>query len=247
MSFKSKIDFCGLADGTSIVLKSHTEGRSSSVATCENDEGDTIDATVFGHVINPSNTYALKTDLEDFVIVLGSVKTVNLGTQQSPDNHHFALKQVAINTSKSSKVSITAQAEEVASATAARTYTITIASLKQRNKAQVLNSLFTLTGTNAHLQSANYTFSVNISHTTVDGERVTFDVYGGKVVVAVEAKQAGTAAPVVAAGSASGTVVILSGDNSESRPDSDYASVSAEVTQYLTADVEQSDQASSGT
>ena len=110
--------------------------------------------------------------------------------------------------------------------------------LKQRNKAQILNSLFTLTGEKCHLQSANYTISVDIQHTTVDGDRVTFDVYGGKIVCAAEAKQAGSEAPVIAAGSDSTFVTILSGDNSESRPDSDYASVSAEVTKYLTADAE---------
>lgn len=248
MSFKPKIDFCGLADGTSIVLKSHTEGRSSTTVTCENDEGDTVDATIVGHVINPSNEYALKADLTNFAIVLGSVTTVNLGTEQSPNNHYFALKSVAINTSNSGAVAISAQSEEVPSATAKRTYTVTIASLKCRVKAQILNSLFTLTGEKAHLQSANYTFSVEINHTPVDGERITFDVYGGKVVCGCEAKQAGTVAPVIAPGSSDTNVTILSGDNSETRPDSDYASVSAEVTKYLTADTQQSStQQSSGT
>jgi len=234
MSFKTKIDFCGLADGTSVILKSHDEGRAVSVVTCENDEGDTIDATVFGHVMDPSNEYALKADLTNFDIVLGSVKSVTLGSATK----YFMLKSVSIGTSNSGEVSISATAEEVASATAARTYTVTIASLKKRNKAQILNSLFSLSGTGAHLQSASYTFSVESTITTVDGERVTWDCYGGKVVVAVEAKQAGTAAPTVTAGSATGTVTVLSGDATESRPDSDYASVSAEVTQYITADSE---------
>ena len=78
---------------------------------------------------------------------------------------------------------------------------------------------------------------MRIQQTTVDGSRITFDVYGGKIVCSATAKQAGTAAPVIAAGSDSTFVTILSGDNSESRPDSDYATVSAEVTKYLTADV----------
>ena len=235
MSFKSKIDFCGLADGTNIVLKSHSEGRSSSTVTCENDEGDTVDATIVGHVMDPSNEYALKADLTDFAIVLGGITTVNLGTQQSPDNHYYALKSVTIGTSNSGEVSLSAQAEEVPTSTAARTYTVTIASLKNRVKAQILNLMFTVDGEKVHLQSASYTFSVNINHTTVDGERATFDVYGGSIVVSIEAKQAGSAAPTVAAGSG----CYLTGDKSESRPDSDYASVSAEVTKYFTADVPQ--------
>ena len=238
MSFKSKIDYCGLADGTTGILKSHDENRSVNTVTCENDEGDTVDATQVGHVIAPSNTYALKADVSGLSIVLGGVNTVNLGTAQSPDNHYFALKSVTIGTSNSGEVSLSATAEEVASASPQRTYTVTIASLKQRNKAQILNSLFTLTGTNCHLQSANYTLSVNIQQTTVDGSRITFDVYGGKIVCSATAKQAGTAVPVIAAGSDSTFVTILSGDNSERRPDSDYASVSAEVTKYLTADAE---------
>lgn len=76
MSFRSKIDFCGLADGSTIVLKSHNEGRSNSFVTCENDEGDTVDATVFGHVVDPSNSYALKADATNLSVSLGGVKTV---------------------------------------------------------------------------------------------------------------------------------------------------------------------------
>ena len=234
MSFKSKIDFCGLADGTHIVLSDHDEVRSSGITTCENDEGDTVDVTTYGHVMDPSNTYKLKADVENLEIVFGGVKTVNLGTQATPVNKHFMLKSVRINTSNSGEVEISASAEEVASGTPQRTYTVTIASLKCRNKAQILNSLFTLTGENCHLQSANYTFSVESTQTTVDGERIVTDPHGGKIVVSVEAKQAGTAAPVVSAG----TGCVLTGDNSETRPDSDYASVSAEVTKYLTADAE---------
>ena len=238
MSFKSKIDFCGLANGTTILLKSHDEGRSVSNATCQNDEGDTVDVTVFGHVIDPSNQYALKADLTDFEIVLGSVNTVNLGTSQTPDNHYFMLKSVSINTSNSGEVGISASAEEVSSATPQRTYTITIPSLKQRNKAQILDSLFTLGGTNAHLQSANYTYSVDVTQTTVDGERVTWDCYNGKVVASVEAKQAGTEAPTFSPVSENTSITVLSGDNSESRPDSDYASVSAEITRFIKVDAQ---------
>lgn len=238
MSFKTKIDFCGLADGTKIVLKSHDEGRSSTVVTCENDEGDTVDATIAGHVMDPSNDYSLKADLTNFDIVLGSVKTVNLGTEQSPNNHYFMLKSVAIGTSNSGDVTISAQAEEVASATAGRTYTVTIASLKCRCKAQIINGLFTLSGTGCHLQSANYSIAANITHTTVDAERVTADIYGASIVATLNAKQAGSTAPTIAAGSASDVVTIISGDASETRPDSDYASVAATVTRYLTADSE---------
>ena len=233
MSFKSKIDFCGLADGTTIVLKSHDEGRSSSTVTCENDEGDTIDATVFGHVIDPSNEYALKADATNLSIVLGSVNTVTIGGESK----YFMLKSVSINTSNSGEVSISAESEQVASATATRTYTVTIPSLRQRNKAQILNSMFSLSGANAHLQSASYTLSVEVTQTTVDGERITWDCYGGKIEAAVEAKQAGTATPEFVAGDDQTHITVLSGDNSETRPDSDYASVKATITRYLTADV----------
>ena len=238
MSFKSKIDFCGLADGTTIRLRSHRKGCSNTIATCENDEGDTVDVTKVGQVMDPSNEYALKGDLENFRIVLGKVNTVNLGTQAAPVNRYFILKSVSIGTSNSGEVSISAQAEQVASADQGRTYTVTIASLKCRNKAQILNSLFTLSGDRCHLQSAKYTFELDTNHTTVDGERVTCDVYNGRITVAVEAKQAGTEAPTIAPSGDSDDVIVLSGDNDESRPDSDYASVSAEVTKYLTADSE---------
>lgn len=234
MSFKSKIDFCGLADGTTIVLKSHDEGRSSSTVTCENDEGDTIDATVFGHVIDPSNDYALKADATNLSVVLGGVNTVNL----DGSDKYFMLKSVTIGTSNSGEVSIAAQAEQVAAATPARTYTVVIPSLKQRNKAQILNNLFTLSGDNAHLQSANYTFSVETTQTTVDGERITWDCYNGKIVANVTAKQAGSTAPTFAPVLSSTFVTVQTGDNNETRPDSDYASVTAAITQYLTADAQ---------
>ena len=232
MSFKSKIDFCGLADGTTIMLKSHDEGRSSSTVTCENNEGDTIDATVFGHVMDPSNDYALKTDATNLSVVLGGVKTVNIDGVDK----YFALKSVSVGTSNSSEVSIAAQSEQVAGATPARTYTVVIPVLKQRNKAQILNNLFTLSGDNAHLQSANYTFSVDITQTTVDGDRVTWDCYNGKIVANVNAKQAGAVAPTFAPVASGTYVTVQTGDDNETRPDSDYASVTASITQYLTAD-----------
>lgn len=232
MSFKSKIDFCGLADGTNIILKSHDYGRSSSNTTCANDEGDVIDATVFGHVIDPSNNYALKGDITSLSIVLGGVNTV----QVDNENKYFMLKSVSIGTSNSGEVSLAAAAEQVPSATPARTYTVVVNNLKQRNKAQILNSLFSLSGDNVHLQSASYTFSVDSTITTVDGERVTWDCYNGKIVAAIDVKEAGTTIPTITPGS-NAFVTILDGDPSESRPDSDYASVTASVTRYLTADV----------
>lgn len=104
MSFKSKIDFCGLSNGTTILLKSHDEGRSSSNATCANDEGDVIDATQFGHVMDPSNDYALKGDLTNFQIVLGGVNSVTIGSETK----YFMLKSVSINTSNSGEVGLSA-------------------------------------------------------------------------------------------------------------------------------------------
>ena len=232
MSFKSKIDFCGLADGTNILLKSHDEGRANSSVTCENDEGDTIDATVFGHVMDPSNEYALKGDLTNLSIVLGGVNTVAVGETTK----HFMLKSVSIETSNSGEVTISASSEEVPSATPTRTYTVVIPSLRQRNKAQILNSLFSITGQNVHLQSASYTFEVESTITTVDGERVTWDCYGGKITASLEVKEASGSMPTIEGGDSTTYVTILSGEPTETRPDSDYATVSAEVTRYLTAD-----------
>lgn len=238
MSFKAKKDFCGLVDGTSIVLKSHEEGRKGSLATCANDEGDVVDVTDFGHVMDPSNSYALKADVTNLTITLGKVTTVNFGTDASPANRHFMLKSVSIGTSNSGEVSISSQSEEVPEAAAKRTYTVTIPKLRCRNKAQILDSLFTLTGEKAHLQKADYTFSVESTITTVDGERVTWDVYGGKVECSVEAKQAGSALPTFEAGSSETLITVLTGDNSESRPDSDYSTVKATITRYLKLDAE---------
>lgn len=240
MSFKSKIDFCGLSAGNAALsLKSHDEGRSSTVVTCENDEGDTVDATVVGRVADPSNAYALKTDASNLEIKLGAVTSVDLGTASSPDVHCFLLQSVSIGTSNSGEVSISAKAVEVpANSVEGRTYTVTIPTLKRRNKAQTLCGLFELSGDKCHLQSASYEFAVNVTHTTVDGERVTFDVHGGSVKVSITAKQAGAVAPVITPGAGAGAVVVQTGESSESRPDSDYASVSAEVTKYLVADAE---------
>ena len=231
MAFQSKIDFCGLSANEKIVCKSHDEGRSHSVATCANDEGDIIDATVFGEKMSPTNEYALKGDLTDWNIVLGSVKTVEIDGKQ----RHFALKSVSIGTSNSGEVTLSASAEEVPLEKMQRTYTVKIASLRARNKAQILNDLFKVEGERVHLQSASYEIAVEFAETTVDGERVMADIYGGNIKVSVEAKQAGTAAPVIAPAS-SDEVTILSAPNSGSRPDSDYTPVSAEVTKYLTAD-----------
>lgn len=233
MSFLSqgKIDFCGLSDVENILCKSHTEGRSHSVVTCPNDEGDIVDATVFGEKMSPTNEYALKGNLEKLQIVLGSVKEITVGEKK----RYFALKSVSINTSNSGEVAISGSAEEVPKAEMQRTYTVEIAKLLARNKAQILNDLFKVEGENVHLQSANYEIGVEFGETTVDGERVMGDVYGGFIKCSIEAKQAGTVAPTIAPKTAD-AVTILSGANDGQRPDSDYSSVSAEVTKYLTAD-----------
>jgi hypothetical protein len=232
MSFQRKIDFCGLADNANILCKSHDEGRSHSVATCENDEGDTIDTTVFGEVMSPSNEYALKGDLTNWSIVLGSVKTVEVnGTQK-----HFALKSVSIGTSNSGEVTLSASAEEVPTEEMQRTYTVVIDKLRARNKAQILNGLFRVEGTKAHLQSASYEIAAEFVAPTVDGDRVTADIYGASIKISVEAKQAGSEAPHVVPVGEDASVIVLSSPNSSSRPDSDYTPVSAEVTKYLTCD-----------
>ena len=231
MSFQSKIDFCGLSANENIVCKSHDEGRSHSVATVANDEGDIIDTAVFGEKMSPTNEYALKGDLENWLVVLGSVKTVEVGGKQK----HFALKSVSIGTSNSGEVALSANAEEVPVAEMQRTYTVKIDMLRARNKAQILNSLFKVEGEKAHLQSASYEIGVEFAETTVDGERVMADIYGGNIKVSVEAKQAGTVAPVIAPVSAD-EVTVLSSPNTSNRPDSDYTPVSAEITKYLVAD-----------
>ena len=98
--------------------------------------------------------------------------------------------------------------------------------------------LTALGGEKVHLQSASYTFSVDFTPTTIDGVRVTYDIHGGKIECSLTAKQAGTVAPTVTATAADTEVKIISGEPSESRPDSDYASIKAAVTKYLTADTE---------
>ena len=231
MAFQSKIDFCGLSANENIVCKSHDEGRSHSVATVANDEGDIIDTAVFGEKMSPTNEYALKGDLETWLVVLGSVKTVEVGGKQK----HFALKSVSIGTSNSGEVALSANAEEVPVAEMQRTYTVKIDMLRARNKAQILNNLFKVEGEKAHLQSASYEIGVEFAETTVDGERVMADIYGGNIKVSVEAKQAGTVAPVIAPVSAD-EVTVLSSPNTSNRPDSDYTPVSAEITKYLVAD-----------
>ena len=231
MAFQSKIDFCGLSANENIVCKSHDEGRSHSVATVANDEGDIIDTAVFGEKMSPTNEYALKGDLENWLVVLGSVKTVEVGGKQK----HFALKSVSIGTSNSGEVALSANAEEVPVAEMQRTSTVKIDMLRARNKAQILNNLFKVEGEKAHLQSASYEIGVEFAETTVDGERVMADIYGGNIKVSVEAKQAGTIAPVIAPVSAD-EVTVLSSPNTSNRPDSDYTPVSAEITKYLVAD-----------
>lgn len=227
MSFQSKIDFCGLSANENIVCKSHTEGRSHSTVNCSNEDGDVIDVTVFGEVMSPTNEYELKGNLEKWNIVLGSVKEI--------DGKYFALKSVSIGTSNGGIVTLSAAAEEVHAKQLQRTYTVNISKLLARNKAQILNDLFKVEGQRVHLQSASYEIAAEFAPTTVDGERVMADIYGGYIKVSVEAKQAGDVAPVVSPVAAD-SVVVLTAANDGSRPDSDYSTVSAEVTKYLTFD-----------
>jgi len=114
-------------------------------------------------------------------------------------------------------------------------YEIPAFELSKKHHAQILMSALTFSG-NAHLTSASYTFSSNVSKAEKDGDCLAHDVTEGKIEVSVEFLQTGANPPTITAG----TGWVITSPLACSNPDADWPTWSATLTKYLAKAAESS-------
>jgi hypothetical protein len=225
MAFKTKTEPYGIADGTTLVVLSTTDGKTASNAEALGEDGSIVANTVYGETSAPTAELALKADWEtdDGDIQLGAVTT--------SDNKKFALGGIHIRTAAGAAPTISIKGEQVQSDAASRcVYEVPGFSLTTKHHAQPLFGAFSLSGTGCHLQGADYDITGAIGKATKDGDCLTFDITQGKIEVSVSVKQTGTTAPTLAAGTGFQIVDPLA----ESNPDAEYPTFSAKLVKYLT-------------
>lgn len=223
--FISKTDYCGLTTGRSgIVCISSDEGKSASTAEAAGQDGSIVAYNVYGEKKDPSNEYRIKADT--------TFSNLDLGAIVTHEGDSFRVNEYTINTSAGSAPTISASATQVEdNCTADCMYSIPEFELKRYHHAQVLFNAFTFTG-DAHLQSANYTMSCNVSQATKDGVCLANDVTEGKIECSIDFIQVGSTAPVVTAGTNWAITSVLTCSN----PDADWPTWSCTLTMYLAKD-----------
>ena len=227
MSFKTKTEPYGIADGTNIVVLDTQGGETAQNVEAVGEDGSVVANTVTETLLNPSATLALKAAITK---ALGDWKLGNVSTS---DTKKFALEKIEITTTAGAAASIRISGKQVQSdATTGCTYSVPAFTLTTKHHAQILFSAFSLSGTGCHLTSATYTIEGTINLVTKDGSVIGFDIVQGKIEVSVSIKQCGSAAPELTAGDGFQVTSPLA----ETNPDADYPTFTATLTKYLAKD-----------
>lgn len=224
MSFKTKTEPYGIADGTAIVVLSTTGGEAATNVEANGEDGSIVANTVGPTLMNPSAELALKAAISKAAGVW------KIGAVTAADSKKFALASIRIATSAGGAPSISIAGNQVQDdAVTGCYYPVPAFTLTTKHHAQILFSAFSLSGTGCHLVSAEYTISGSINVITKDLVPIAFDVIQGKIEVSVTIKQTGTTAPTLAAGSDFQIVSPLA----ESNPDAEYPTFTATLVCYL--------------
>ena len=227
MSFKTKTEPYGIADGNILVVLDVNGGEQATNVEAIGEDGSIVANTVTGEVMNPSATLALKAALTK---TLGAWKLGKVSTQGTKK---FALETIDISTSAGSAPSISISGKQVqADATDGCMYSVPAFTLLAKHHAQILFSAFELSGTGCHLITANYHITGTINVVTKDNVPIAFDIVQGKIEVSVTIKQTGETAPTLTAG----TDFQVTSPLAETNPDADYPTFSATLTCYLEKD-----------
>ena len=202
--------------------KSSSDGKTSSVAECPDEYGDTAAHDVHSELLNPSVEYVVKAAIAKTTVlcVLGSIHTV--GTKK------VMLTTCVVTTGANNPPTVTLSGVEVeAGATAKRTYDVKI-DLKPRSKSQDVAGAFTASSKFTQIVT---TFSVDPHVQTVAGVPVASDASHGRCEVAATMTD-GDGTGTITAASAGGFTVTAA--PAESAPDANYITRTATATKFLT-------------
>lgn len=202
--------------------KSSQDGKTSSLAECPDEYGDTVAHDVYGELLNPSVEYVVKAAISKTttLVTLGSIHTVN--------GKKVMLTTCVVTTSANNPPTVSLSGVEVESgATAKRTYAVKI-DLLPRSKAQDVAGAFTASSKFTQITT---TFSVDPHVQTVGGTPVASDASHGKIEVAATMTD-GDGTGTITAATAGGFTVTAA--PAESDPDANYITRTATATKFLT-------------
>lgn len=201
--------------------KSSQDGKTSSLAECPDEYGDTVAYDVYSELLNPSVEYVVKSAITKAttLVTLGSIHTVN--------GKKVMLTTCVVTTSANNPPTVSLSGVEVESgATAKRTYAVKI-DLLPRSKAQDVAGAFTASSKFTQITT---TFSVDPHVQTVGGTPVASDASHGKIEVAATMTD-GDGTGTITAATAGGFTVTAA--PAESDPDANYITRTATATKFM--------------
>lgn len=184
--FSAPIDWFSMA-GSTMAITGSSDGRSNQVAEAVDAQGDVTARDIYGDKVAPSAEYILKSALTALT-ALGSISSVTFGSATKK----VMVTSITVTTNTGAIPTISASGVEVESgASTGRTYSCGTIALACRAKAQDI--LSAITATNADLNSASFTFSINpvIGETAASGV-VASDCNKGSVVAQYSYVQTGS-------------------------------------------------------
>lgn len=202
--------------------KTYNDGKTSNVAECPDEYGDTAAHDVYGEVLAPS---------VEFVVTAAIAKTTTLCVLGSIHDHggkKIMLTTCAVSTGANNPPTVTLSGVEVeAGATAKRTYAVKI-DLTPRSKAQDVAGAFVASSKYTQI---NTTFSVDPHVQTVAGTPVASDASHGKCEVQATMTDGDGTGTITAAPTGGFTVTAAP---AESDPDANYITRTGTATKFLT-------------
>ena len=207
---------------TGLHAKNSNDGKTSQLAECPDEYGDTAAHDVYGEVIAPSVDYVVtgKITKSTTLVTLGAIVTV--GAKK------VMLVACVVTTSANTPPTVTISGVEVEpGATAKRTYDVKI-DLSPRSKAQDVAGAFTAS---SKFTSITTTFSVDPHVQTVAGAPVASDASHGKCEVTVTMSDGDGTGEITASSTGGFTVSAVP---AESAQDATYISRTATATKFLT-------------
>lgn len=205
--------------------KTFSDGKTSQVAECPDEYGDTAAHDVFGEVIAPSVEFVVTAAIAKTttLVTLGSIHSVTVGGATKK----VMLTTCVVTTSANNPPTVSLSGVEVESgATAKRTYPVKI-DLLPRSKAQDVAGAFTASSKFTQITT---TFSVDPHVQTVSGVPVASDASHGKVEVAATMTDGDGTGAITAAPTGGFTVTAAP---AESDPDANYITRTATATKFM--------------
>ena len=224
MSWEAKKDYCGLGDGTVLVLKTSNENASSSYLEKLGQNGNIVATKLYGDKnAQPTCEYVIKS--------AGNV-SVQIGKVTTVDSKRYALQSVVFGTTAGGEPTVSATAVRIEDSTDGvdKMFEAVTVAVSPEETAQVHLSAATLSeSTGCEITAATTTISGTVSPHTVNGDPVSSGVHSGKIEVELTVGQYNATAPTFAAG----TGFELSQAPSCNDPDSELPEWTAKVTKPL--------------